>query len=252
MGHGRQCLLVIIAVITGGCQVCSQEPCDTYTEISVDSRRLPTTNKADVSDVLCDILISQGWHRFVGTVGTDLFNDTVASSYCGTSNPLWMTGSIPSTSDGVVSRTVCMSSVFTNCQSSLTIQVKNCCSYRVYYLQPPALCPAAYCISPYMGNDVCVDNTTPTTSDNTMTSELTQSASTSTTTQAGTSSLSTTEAETPSSSSTQTTITSTTYQLTTTQPEGKDIVFITSVLADLQSLVHDLVSCYFVSLSSAQ
>ena len=65
---------------------------------------------------------------------------------CGTLSPVWMNGTHPSVSDGIVSRQVCADTGLGSCcDSSLQIGVKNCVSFFVYYLYPTPACPMAYC-----------------------------------------------------------------------------------------------------------
>ena len=65
---------------------------------------------------------------------------------CGTLSPVWMNGTHPSVSDGIVSRQACSNTGLGSCcDSSLQIGVKNCVSFFVYYLYPTPACPMAYC-----------------------------------------------------------------------------------------------------------
>ncbi|XP_060080892.1 oncoprotein-induced transcript 3 protein-like [Ylistrum balloti] len=215
--------------------VFSQDPCSMYTEISVDGRRWP--NNTDTSHSLCDNLIVEDWYRFTGFDGTDLVNNTVPSSRCGTDNPLWMNGNIPATSDGIVSRTVCTATVFISCHVSFEIQVKNCCSYRVYYLKPPGSCSSAYCIYPFAENEMCFENTSSTYGSTSTTIETTSTTLASTseltpTTLASTSETTSTISPSTSTSSSTTAVPTTTSSSTlkttsttrsSTPQHGRDI-----------------------------
>ena len=73
---------------------------------------------------------------------------------CGTVVPIWMNGTHPSPSDGVVTREACgnfenhdagYQQSFPCCEMKSTIAVKNCGSFYVYFLRPPVSCPQAYC-----------------------------------------------------------------------------------------------------------
>ena len=64
--------------------------------------------------------------------------------------PIWMNGTHPSSSDGTVARTACVnfgdgSETAACCEHHITIGVKNCGNYFVYFLAPPQACPVAYC-----------------------------------------------------------------------------------------------------------
>ena len=52
---------------------------------------------------------------------------------------------IPSVSDGIVDRQVCRIGANDSCEETMTIKVKNCQTFRVYYLIPTNGCPKAYC-----------------------------------------------------------------------------------------------------------
>ncbi|XP_033742341.1 uncharacterized protein LOC117328865 [Pecten maximus] len=139
----------------------ASDPCLTYEELQVDYRRSPDHIEDVYEEGLCDILIREKWYRFVGEAGGDLTNNSESVEHhgCGTYYPLWMDGQIPDVAEGIVHRNVCMKSIFSRCHRSSTIQVKNCCSYRVYYLHSATLCPSSYCVSPYnISTEGCSDS----------------------------------------------------------------------------------------------
>nr|XP_022321061.1 oncoprotein-induced transcript 3 protein-like isoform X2 [Crassostrea virginica] len=59
--------------------------------------------------------------------------------------PIWMRDPIPSVSDGIVDREVCRMGANDSCEETMTIKVKNCQTFRVYYLIRTNGCPKAYC-----------------------------------------------------------------------------------------------------------
>ncbi|XP_021375773.1 uncharacterized protein LOC110464735 isoform X1 [Mizuhopecten yessoensis] len=122
------------------------DPCLTYDNFTADSTRSPS----HVDNNNCDAVLTEKWYRLVGDAGTDLTNDSsvLVSGGCGTQYQLWMNATMPDVSEGIVDRKICMTSPFSNCHSSFTVQVKNCCSFRVYYLKSATNCPQAYCVSP--------------------------------------------------------------------------------------------------------
>lgn len=55
-------------------------------------------------------------------------------------------GTLPTETDGEVNKTVCIVGLDKSCSKTLTIKVKNCGGYRVYYLVPAPQTSAGYCI----------------------------------------------------------------------------------------------------------
>ncbi|XP_021375796.1 mucin-2-like [Mizuhopecten yessoensis] len=152
----------------------SADPCLTYEEFQVDYKRSPGHVATVYEDSLCDVMVREKWYRFVGEAGSDMTNDreSLMRNSCGTFNPLWMDGEIPDVAEGIVDRKVCLKSLLSSCHKSFTIQVKNCCSYRVYYLHSANMCPSSYCVSQYnITNDNCTNSPFPTTK-TTMTSSV--------------------------------------------------------------------------------
>ncbi|XP_060080901.1 uncharacterized protein LOC132560254 [Ylistrum balloti] len=167
-----QTTLVTSSVKTRTTTEAAFDPCLSYEEFQVDYRRSPGHIEDVYEEGLCDVLVRENWYRFVGEADGDLTTDinAVKSNGCGTFYPLWMDGEIPDIAEGIVDRKVCTKSVFSSCHNSFTIQVKNCCSYRVYYLQSASSCPCSYCVSPsYINGSDCSNHTLHTT---TMTSPV--------------------------------------------------------------------------------
>ncbi|XP_033742347.1 uncharacterized protein LOC117328867 isoform X2 [Pecten maximus] len=150
--------------------------------ISVDSTRSPSYIEPGHDNKICDAVLSTKWYRLVGDAGSDLTNDSsvLVSDGCGTSYQRWMSGTVPDVSEGIVDREICLRSVFSICQSSFTIQVKNCCSFRVYHLRSATNCPQAYCVSPSLVSSV---NCSQTSWDTTTTSSSSSAKTTTSTIQ---------------------------------------------------------------------
>lgn len=55
-------------------------------------------------------------------------------------------GTLPIETDGEVNKTVCIVGLDKSCSKTLTIKVKNCGGYRVYYLVPAPQTSTGYCI----------------------------------------------------------------------------------------------------------
>ena len=93
---------------------------------------------------LCDSQLPQGRNRFVGAAGTKMPTTRVPAYRCGADWSGWLADAHPTVEDGKVKRKVCLSDCSTGCKYVITISVKNCGSYFIYKLYPPA-CYSRYC-----------------------------------------------------------------------------------------------------------
>ncbi|KAK3609720.1 hypothetical protein CHS0354_011411 [Potamilus streckersoni] len=64
---------------------------------------------------------------------------------CNTGAPIWMNGTIPSTSEGKVTRTVCIKTTYTICLTPFEIEVINCGTHMLYKLSRVYWTDVAYC-----------------------------------------------------------------------------------------------------------
>ncbi|XP_033742344.1 mucin-5AC-like isoform X2 [Pecten maximus] len=171
------CLLLFICYVTSS----STDPCQTYDDFLADYKRSPSHTESEYDNAECDATLTEKWYRIDGAAGTDLTNDSglLQNYVCGTVYQMWMNGNIPEESEGIVDRQICLRTVFSTCQYSFTIQVKNCCSFRVYYLKSAGGCPRAYCVSDtnVTSSDECPNVTTST---ETMATDTTSAATTKT------------------------------------------------------------------------
>lgn len=89
----------------------------------------------------CDRYIVPGWYK-----SDDLVMDQCPGvNSCGTVYPIWMNGTFPLVSDGVVSRTLCMSGFADCCARQYELQIKNCGTSYVYCLPALDSCPERFC-----------------------------------------------------------------------------------------------------------
>ncbi|XP_053404804.1 uncharacterized protein LOC123555193 [Mercenaria mercenaria] len=134
---------VIWLAVTG---VVLGDPCTTMEEINDLHRSVDYQVKDRQYDLLiCDRRIKQTWYKF--SQGRTMANHCVQTYHCGTHIPLWLKGTPPSQSDGIVTREVCGASADDSdcCQYKDTIRVKNCGSFFVYELKSTRGCSRAYC-----------------------------------------------------------------------------------------------------------
>lgn len=70
---------------------------------------------------------------------------------CGTQAPVWINGTHPDVTEGIVQRTSCANYGSDRplygpcCDIEIDIEIKNCGSFYVYHLSPTDSCPISYC-----------------------------------------------------------------------------------------------------------
>ena len=125
------------------------DPCYNYQNLSDSNRKYSYATPTDGTS-LCDNLLPEGWHRFVGDAGTKMPTTRVPAYRCGTDWSGWLDGAQPKVEDGEVRRKVCFSDRSTGCKHSTYIFVKNCGPYFIYKLYPFKVCPSRYCVTDWM------------------------------------------------------------------------------------------------------
>ncbi|XP_023930523.1 von Willebrand factor D and EGF domain-containing protein isoform X3 [Lingula anatina] len=103
-------------------------------------------HKNAIEAVACDDKIEEGWFRFDMITGNDMPVTCHFEGDCGTDNPIWLNGSLPSADDGIINGTVCVKNATVCCAKTYDIQIKNCSTYNVYHLPPVSQCSERYCI----------------------------------------------------------------------------------------------------------
>ncbi|XP_013390349.1 uncharacterized protein LOC106158796 [Lingula anatina] len=122
------------------------DECFAYTTVTGEISRSSMYHKNSVEAVACDDKIDHGWLRFDMITGNDMPVTCHFEGDCGTDNPIWLNGSLPSAADGVINRTACVKNSTVCCAKTYDIQIKNCSTYNVYHLPPVTQCPERYCI----------------------------------------------------------------------------------------------------------
>ncbi|XP_078323198.1 pancreatic secretory granule membrane major glycoprotein GP2-like isoform X2 [Crassostrea virginica] len=123
------------------------DPCLNCTILCAE-RRSPSYCLTHNKDQICDDNLEVKWYRIQSTAGNDTdITKTRPKDICrcNTVFPIWMRDPIPSVSDGIVDREVCRMGANDSCKETMTIKVKNCQTFRVYYLIRTNGCPKAYC-----------------------------------------------------------------------------------------------------------
>ncbi|XP_069839864.1 uromodulin-like [Dendropsophus ebraccatus] len=134
-----------------GSYTCS-DPCSNHTVLNEPWRS--TSNMYDYR-YNCDST-KNGWYRFIGSGGIRLPESCSQLYACGTEGSMWLMGTHPIVSDGIVTRTVCASWYWGCCTWSTTVQIKACpAGYHVYRLNGTPGCYSSYCTDPSTANETC-------------------------------------------------------------------------------------------------
>lgn len=134
--------ILSLIIVVGQPTVEGFDPCTNNANLANQGSRCPSVLMSGYG--LCDRFIAETWYRVDD--GADIPTSCPGPLQCNTQYPVWMNGTVPAVGDGVVQRVACMSNIQRCCSLSWTIRVKNCGSYRVYYLKPTDYCPSAYCL----------------------------------------------------------------------------------------------------------
>uniref|UniRef100_A0A8C1IN57 Oncoprotein induced transcript 3 n=1 Tax=Cyprinus carpio TaxID=7962 RepID=A0A8C1IN57_CYPCA len=126
--------------------VISLDPCSAYISLNEPWRNTDyhVNNSAGVP--LCDRHVAGELYRFTGIAGDDIPTFCIEENHCGTHAPIWLNGSLPQPSDGIVTIPAC-ASFNNNCYYwTAIVDVKACATgYYVYRLPRPSVCFRAYC-----------------------------------------------------------------------------------------------------------
>ncbi|XP_040211796.1 uromodulin-like [Rana temporaria] len=124
------------------------DPCSAHTVLNDPWRSTSNIYNADVDWYdwyHCDYRLS-GWFRFKGEYDQQIPEQCVPRASCGSSIPIWMNGSHPTVSDGIVKRTMCHNWYDGCCTHPFSISVKMCPGgFHVYHLTNTLGCYMAYC-----------------------------------------------------------------------------------------------------------
>ncbi|XP_067669016.1 von Willebrand factor D and EGF domain-containing protein-like isoform X2 [Haliotis asinina] len=138
---GLVTLSVLLSLSSG-----QSDPCRSYKTLQHD-KRVYTYVLSETEQAECDHYLPDGndWYRLDGTGTGDLYSHCPQISACGTLFPIWMNGSIPTPSEGIVSRTAFQRGIIGCFETQLQVRVKNCGNFRVYFLNKLSGCPGKYC-----------------------------------------------------------------------------------------------------------
>ena len=98
----------------------------------------------------CDknYIVDDTWYRFNSSVGNEMPTTNPGFNKCGTHVPLWLSGTHPTTDQGVIDAVACAivpGQFWPGCGDSYNIKIVNCDGFYLYRLKSPQQCPLAYC-----------------------------------------------------------------------------------------------------------
>lgn len=143
--YRTDCFIILVIICTH-LKGFHADPCSSYTLISGQYKRSVAYTIKSTDIAVSDNFLSEGWYRFDSGAGNDMVTQAPAVTQCGTIYPIWMQGTLPSVTGSEVTRIACIVTFLEQCSKQLTIRVKHCGGYRVYYLVGPPQTSTGYCI----------------------------------------------------------------------------------------------------------
>nr|XP_033799319.1 oncoprotein-induced transcript 3 protein [Geotrypetes seraphini] len=129
------------------------DPCSAYISLNEPWRNTDHVFNESQRQPMCDNKLDGEWYRFTGMAGDAMPTFCIPENHCGTHAPIWLNGSHPKESDGIVQRQACASFNNNCCLWNTSIEVKACPGgYYVYHLTKPSVCFHTYCGHFY---DIC-------------------------------------------------------------------------------------------------
>lgn len=126
-----------MAFVTGQC---------TNYELQSNQYKRSSSYQLTGTDVaISDNFLSEGWYRFQSGAGNDMVTSAPSIAMCGTLYPVWLHGSLPLQGEGTVDRTACVVGLTRSCESTISIKIRNCGTYNVYYLRKTPILASGYC-----------------------------------------------------------------------------------------------------------
>lgn len=139
-------IILLLPSLPFSCLHPAPDPCSAYVSMNEPWRNTDyhVNNSAGVP--LCDRHISGEWYRFTGMAGDAMPTFCIEENHCGTHAPIWLNGSHPLPSDGIVTLPTCASFNDDCCHWHGVVDVKACPrGYYVYRLPRPSVCFHVYC-----------------------------------------------------------------------------------------------------------
>ncbi|XP_071177283.1 uncharacterized protein [Mytilus edulis] len=144
-------LLLLVFLNKGASE---KDPCSNHKLLPKAEYRGKQCLLYDVGSATCDRGLDSGWYavkqnnKFV-----EMPTSCPPTFSCDTAAPIWLNGSNPNSTEGIVERQLCVRGIYDGecCKSTVSAKMKNCGAFYVYYLAYTDTCDYAYCF----GNDKC-------------------------------------------------------------------------------------------------
>uniref|UniRef100_UPI00358E931F oncoprotein-induced transcript 3 protein isoform X2 n=1 Tax=Myxine glutinosa TaxID=7769 RepID=UPI00358E931F len=122
------------------------DPCSSYISLNEEWRNTEFVINSSYGTPACDRDMGGEWYRFVDLAGDVMPTFCVEPTHCGTHAPIWLNGSHPGLSDGVVEVPACAAFRENCCMWEARVAVKMCPgAFYVYRLPRPSVCFQTYC-----------------------------------------------------------------------------------------------------------
>ncbi|VDI28062.1 Hypothetical predicted protein [Mytilus galloprovincialis] len=126
------------------CTDSTVDPCSNYTSIKYDPTRHANYNGSmHISNECESSSLYRGWYRFDGNYS--LATSPVLAGQCGTYNPIWINGSLPTDDKEIKYVRACEVEMYSECINSWTIPMMKCGDFDIMYLRPTGMC-GRYCL----------------------------------------------------------------------------------------------------------
>ncbi|XP_053391335.1 uncharacterized protein LOC128554117 [Mercenaria mercenaria] len=172
--------IVYLGKVSCICDSTSSDVCklNQNTDLPYVYTRHPSIDYSSLTDdtKYCDLHALQHgtWYRS----SYNLITECVDHRKCGTSDPIWLNGSLPADAVGTVDGTGCVRTFDSCCESTLGLKIRNCTYYMVYcFIDLHSACHSRYCLD----TDLSIETTTTTTTTITTTTTTTTTTAPATT-----------------------------------------------------------------------
>ncbi|ETE63222.1 Oncoprotein-induced transcript 3 protein, partial [Ophiophagus hannah] len=114
------------------------DPCSAYISLNEPWRNTEFQFNDSIDQPECDSHVDGEWYRFTGMAGDAMPTFCIPENHCGTHAPIWLNGSHPQESEGIVQRQACATFNGNCCLWNTTVEIKACPGgYYVYHLAKP-------------------------------------------------------------------------------------------------------------------
>ncbi|CAC5369377.1 unnamed protein product [Mytilus coruscus] len=144
-------LLLLVLLNKGASE---KDPCSNHKLLPKAEYRGKQCLLYDVGSATCDRGLDSGWYAVKqNNKYVEMPTSCPPPFSCDTAAPIWLNGSNPNSTEGIVERQLCVRGIYDDecCKSTVSAKMKNCGAFYVYYLAYTDTCDYAYCF----GNDKC-------------------------------------------------------------------------------------------------